>query len=622
MTALDPSIRQQAMSRLGGAMRLMTPPPRLSVAEWADQKRMLDSQSSAEPGRWLTSRAEYQRGVMDACSDPAVREVVFMCAAQLGKSECLNNTIGYYMDYDPCPILLMQPTLDLAMAYSKDRITAGLLKSTPSLRDKVKDSKVKDSGNTHLHKVFPGGALSLVGSNSPSSLASRPIRVVLCDEVDRYNVSAGEEGDPISLAKRRTATFWNRKIILVSTPTSKGASRIETAYEESDQRRYFVPCHDCGSEQTLKWSQVQWDDGDHRSARYICEHCGSIWTDSDRNRAVSRGRWLAARPFIGVAGFHLNALYSPWAVLADAVEEFLAARKDPMRLKTFVNTFLGETWEEQGDQVDDYSISKRKESYPAMPEEVVLLTAGVDVQDDRLEVEIVGWGAGEESWQIDYHIIYGDPSAPRLWAQLDEILLKTYDHPTGEDMIIRATCVDSGGHHTRAVYNYAKTRAGHRVFAIKGVGGEGKPIIGRASRNNVGKVPLYAVGVDTAKELHYSRLRIEEPGPGYCHFQAKRDDEYFRQLTAEKMVTTYHKGYPKRAWVKTRTRNEALDVRVYAIAAFHILNVNMDSVVRRFYANVERKVEASRPKAVEKPHPLADPKKLKPKRGGFANNWR
>jgi len=293
-----------------------------------------------------------------------------------------------------------------------------------------------------------------------------------------------------------------------------------------------------------------------------------------------------------------------------------------MRLKTFVNTFLGETWEERGDQVDDYAISKRKESYPAMPEEVVLLTAGVDVQDDRLEVEIVGWGAGEESWQIDYHIIYGDPSAPRLWAQLDEILLKTYDHPTGEDMIIRATCVDSGGHHTRAVYNYAKTRAGHRVFAIKGVGGEGKPIIGRASRNNVGKVPLYAVGVDTAKELHYSRLRIEEPGPGYCHFQAKRDDEYFRQLTAEKMVTTYHKGYPKRAWVKTRTRNEALDVRVYAIAAFHILNVNMDSVVRRFYANVERKVEASRPKAVEKPHPLADPKKLKPKRGGFANNWR
>lgn len=622
MTELDPSIRVSAMNALSGAMKLLTPPPRLSVAQWADKERRLDSQSSAEPGRWLTSRAEYQRGVMDACSDPAVKEVVFMCSAQLGKSECLNNTIGYYMDYDPCPILLMQPTLDLAMAYSKDRITAGLLKSTPTLRDKVKDSKVKDSGNTHLHKVFPGGALSLVGSNSPSSLASRPIRVVLCDEVDRYSASAGEEGDPISLAKRRSATFWNRKIIMVSTPTNKGASRIEAAYEESDKRRYYVKCHDCEHEQTLKWAQVKWEDRDPKTACYVCEGCGSIWTDADRNRAVSKGRWIAEKPFTGVAGFHLNSLYSPWAILSEAVEEFMLASKDPMRLKTFVNTFLGETWDEQGDQVDDYAVAQRKEVYPHVPEEVVLLTAGVDVQDDRLECEVVGWGAGEESWQIDYHIIYGDPSSPRIWAQLDEVILKTYDHPSGEQMVIRATCVDSGGHHTRAVYNYAKTRAGHRVYAIKGVGGEGKPIIGRASRNNVGKVPLYAVGVDTAKELHYSRLRIEESGPGYCHFRAVMDDEYFKQLTAEKLITSYHKGYPKRTWTKTRTRNEALDVRVYAIAAFHVLNVNMDSIVRRFYANVERRVEAETPKPVERPHPLADPKKLKPRRGGFANSWR
>jgi phage terminase large subunit GpA-like protein len=542
-----------------------------------------------------------------------------MCAAQLGKSECLNNTIGYYMDYDPCPILLMQPTLDLAMAYSKDRITAGLLKSTPSLREKVKDSKVKDSGNTHLHKVFPGGALSLVGANSPSSLASRPIRVVLCDEVDRYPPSAGEEGDPISLAKRRAATFWNRKIILVSTPTNRGNSRIEAAYEESDQRKYYVPCHDCGHEQELLWSNVQWADNDPKSAVYVCPNCGSTWGDGERRRAVSKGKWVASQPFNGVAGFHLNALYSPWSVLADAVEEFLAARKDPMRLKTFVNTFLGETWEDQGEGVDDYAISQRKETYDQIPEEVVLLTAGVDVQDDRLEVEIVGWGAGEESWQIDYKVIYGDPSSPRIWSMLDEVILAKYDHPSGEELLVRSTCVDSGGHHTRAVYNYAKTRAGHRVFAVKGVGGEGKPIVGRASKNNIGKVPLYAVGVDTAKELHYSRLKIDEPGPGYCHFRAERDDEYFRQLTAEKMVIKYHKGYAKRAWIKTRTRNEALDVRVYAIAAFSILNVNMDSLARKFYANVERRSTVEEQKPV-KPHPLAAPKR--PSRGGFANSWR
>lgn len=591
------------------------------MAEWADLERRLDSQSSAEPGRWITSRAEYQRGIMDACSDPVVKEVVVMCGAQLGKSEMLLNTIGYHMAHDPAPILMMQPTVDMAQSFSKDRVTAGLLRSTPCLREKVKDSKAKDANNTTLHKVFPGGALSLVGANSPSSLASRPIRVVLCDEVDRYPPSAGEEGDPISLAKRRAATFWNRKIISVSTPTNRGASRIEDAYEESDKRKFLVPCHDCGHEQEMVWANVQWTDDNPKTATYVCPECGSAWGDGERRRAVSRGKWVASKPFNGVAGFHLNALYSPWSVLTDAVEEFLAAKRDPMRLKTFVNTFLGETWEDQGEGVDDYAVAQRRENYDGIPDDVVLLTAGVDVQDDRLEVEVLGWGAGEESWQIDYHVLYGDPSSPRLWAQLDEIILATYDHPIGEPMIIRATCVDSGGHHTRAVYNYAKTRAGHRVFAIKGVGGEGKPIIGRPSKNNIGKVPLYAIGVDTAKELHYARLRIDEPGHGYCHFPKKRDDEYFRQLTAEKQVIKYHKGYPSRTWIKTRTRNEALDVRVYAIAAFHILNVNMDSVVRRFYANVESKSESSTQNGAEKPHPLAQPKRGRPK-GGFANSWR
>lgn len=620
MIQLDPTIRAEAMAQLAGAMRRLTPPPRLSVAEWADRERRLDSQSSAEPGRWYTSRAEYQRGIMDACSDPSVREVVVMCGTQSGKSEAILNTIGYHMHHDPCPILVMQPTVDMAQAFSKDRVTAGLIRPTPALRGLVNDSRAKDANNTTLHKVFPGGALSLVGANSPSSLASRPIRVVLCDEVDRYPPSAGEEGDPISLAKRRAATFWNRKIIQVSTPTNKDASRIEAAYEETDKRVFYVPCQHCGHEQTLKWSQVQWEDDNPKTARYHCPECGVGWTESERHAAVAKGKWVATAPFNGAAGFWFNALYSPWVDLVDTVEEFLACRKDPMRLKTFVNTILAETWEDQGDGVDDYAVAKRKEDYDGIPEDVVLLTAGVDVQDDRLEVEIVGWGAGEESWQIEYHVLYGDPSSPQLWARLDEILLATYEHPTGEPMLIRSTCVDSGGHHTRAVYNYAKTRAGHRVFAIKGVGGEGKPIVGRPSKNNVGKVPLYAIGVDTAKELHYARLRIDEPGPGYCHFQAKRDDEYFRQLTAEKQVIRYHKGFPTRTWIKTRTRNEALDVRVYAIAAFHILNVNMDSIVRRFYANVAGRNVPERDQKPVKPHPLV-PKK-RPSKGGFANNWR
>lgn len=617
---IEQATRQSALEQMAKAMKQLTPPPRMSVAEWADHERRLDSQSSSEPGRWVTSRAEYQRGIMDSCSDPLVKEVVVMCGAQLGKSEMLLNTIGYHMAHDPAPILLLQPTVDMGTAFSKDRITAGLLRSTPCLRDKVKDSKAKDANNTTLHKVFPGGALSIVGANSPSSLASRPIRVVLCDEVDRYPPSAGEEGDPISLAKRRSATFWNRKVVLVSTPTNRGGSRIESAYLESDQRKFYVPCHECGHKQVLSWSNVTWRDDNPNTGEYHCAGCGVTWSDTERHRAVRNGEWVASAPFNGVAGFHLNALYSPWSVLSDAIEEFLAARKNPMRLKTFVNTFLGETWEDEGEGVDDYAIAKRKEDYEGVPDDVVLLTAGADVQDDRVEVEIVGWGAGEESWQVDYHVIYGDPSTPQLWHKVDEVLLATYEHPCGEPMIVRATCIDTGGHHTRAVYNYAKTRAGHRVFAIKGVGGEGKPIVGRPSKNNIGRVPLYPIGVDTAKEVHYSRLKQDEPGPGYCHFPAKRDDEYFKQLTAEKQMIKYHKGFPSRVWVKTRTRNEALDVRVYAIAALTILNVNMDSVARKFYANM-RNDKLPNVEEADKPHPLAAGKKAV-RRGGFANNWR
>lgn len=594
----------------------------MDLAKWADQRRGLGSRSSAEPGKWRTSRAEYQRGIMNACTDPLVKEVVVMAAAQTGKSEVLLNLIGYHIDLDPAPILVLQPSLEMARAFSNDRVTSGLLETTPVLRGKVQEAKAKDSGNTILSKSFPGGHVTLVGANSPASLASRPIRIVVCDEVDRYPPSAGSEGDPIALAKKRSATFWNRLVLLTSTPTIKGASRIESSYEESDQRKYYVKCQHCGDSFVMEWKHVNWDNDKPKTATIICEHCGVNWSDADRHNAVRHGEWIATVPFNGVAGFHLNALVSPWVVLSDLVEEFINARKDPMRLRTFVNTALAESWEEQGEGVDDYAIAKRKEDYTGVPEDVVLLTAGVDVQDDRLEVEVIGWGRGEESWSIDYHVLYGDPSSPQMWSKLDEVILQTYQHPLGEDLSIRSTCVDSGGHHTRAVYNYAKTRAGHRVFAIKGVGGEGKPIVGRPSKNNVGRIPLYAIGVDTAKEVHYSRLKIEEPGPGYCHFPVGRDDEYFKQLTAEKQIIKFHKGFPRREWVKSRTRNEALDVRVYGIAALSILNVNVDSIYHRFYANVDRKSMTT--DVVERPHPLADRKKMAKSRGsgGFATSWR
>lgn len=585
-------------NRLEEAIRsALKPPPKLTVSDWADRYRQLSSESSAEAGKWSTSRAEYQRGMMDAVSDPDIETVVLMTGAQIGKTELINNVVGYHIHQDPAPMLVVQPTLDMAQTWSKDRL-APAIRDTPVLSAKIKDPRSRDSGNTTLHKVFAGGHVTACGANSPASLASRPCRLILCDEVDRYPVSAGTEGDPVALAKKRSSTFWNRKIILVSTPTEKGHSRIESAYMESDQRKYFVSCPDCQEEQVLRWANVTWEKDKPNTAAYSCEHCGSCWTDAMRFRAIRYGKWKATAEGDGkTAGFHLSGLYSPWTPLADSVRDFLASKRDPMRLKTWVNTFLGETWEDQGEQVDDHDLLERAEDWGSdLPEEVLLLTAGVDVQDDRLEIEVVGWGRGEESWSIGYHTIYGDPSTAALWMQLDERLQETYLHPTHGEMVIRSACVDSGGHYTQQVYNYCRARAGRRVFAIKGIGGEGKPVVGRPTKNNIGRINLFPVGTDTTKELVYSRLKIMSEGEGYCHFPVGRSEEYYRMLTAEKKVTKYFKGRPKREWVKIRTRNEALDCRVYATAALAILNLNLEAVYRRRQNTVESTPDAPAPR--------------------------
>ena len=548
---------------------------------------------------------------MDACSDPTIKQVVVMAGAQLGKSEALLNIIGYHIEYDPSPILMMQPTVEMAQSFSKDRITSGLLATTPSLKGKVKDPRARDSGNTTLHKTFPAGALSMVGANSPAGLASRPIRIVLCDEVDRYPLSAGEEGDPIALASKRALTFWNRKIVLVSTPTEKGASRIEAAYEETDKRRFYVPCPHCDEKQTLEWRNVQWEADKPEEAAYYCEECGAAWTDAQRHKAVSLGEWRGSKEFKGVAGFHISALYSPWVSIFDAVDEFLKAKKDPMRLKTWVNTFLGETFEEQGEGIDEYDLIARRTDWgDQLPDDVLLITCGVDVQDDRVAYELVGWTRSEASYSLEYREIYGDPSTAQLWMDLDEALSQTFTHPERGEMAIRSTCIDSGGHFTQAVYNYVKNRTGKRIFAIKGVGGEGKPIIGRPSKNNIGKINLFPVGTDTAKELVYARLKVTDEMDGYCHFPSDRSEEYFRMLTAEKKVVRYFKGRPRREWVKVRTRNEALDCRVYATAALALLNINMEAIAKK----AQNSVQSAQPKHVRRPS--------MPRRNSFVHGYR
>jgi len=549
---------------------------------------------------------------MDAISDPNIETVVFMSGAQIGKTELLLNAIGFYICHDPSPILVLQPTLSMGQAFSKDRL-APMIRDTPALVGKVRDARSRDANNTTMTKGYPGGQIAIVGANSAAGLASRPIRVVLADEIDRYPPSAGAEGDPVSLARKRAATFHNRKVVLTSTPTIAGNSRIEAAFETSDQRRFFVSCSDCGEKDYLKWANVQWPEGRPEDAVYVCQGCGSAWDDVDRQRAINKGEWIATKPDSDVAGFHLSGLYSPWTSLGQAATEFLQAKKLPEMLRVWVNTYLGEVWEDDGEQIDDTFVADRREDWgDNLPAEVVLLTAGVDVNDGFLTVEIVGWGRDEESWSIDYQTLYGDPSAPQLWNDLEDVLKQTFMHPSGVDLPIRATCIDSGGHFTQAVYNFCRSREGRRVFAIKGVGGEGKALIGRPSKNNIGKVRLFPVGVDTGKEMIYSRLKIVDSGPGYMHFPEDRDDEYFRQLTAEKIITKYVQGRAKRAWVKTRVRNEALDVRNYALAAFALLNTNINRIAQRFE---NKPVEVKKEETTRaKPH--------RKQSTGFVDAWR
>jgi len=600
-------------------MKVLKPPPKFTVSSWADSNRKLDSQSSAEAGAWATSRAEYQRGIMDACSDPAIKEVVVMAGAQLGKSEALLNIIGYHIDHDPCPILMLQPTESMAQSFSKDRVATGLLRSTPCLFGKVKDPRARDSNNTTLHKVFPGGSISLVGANSPAGLASRPIRIVLADEVDRFPASAGSEGDPLSLARKRTSTFWNRKIIAVSTPTIKGVSRIEDAYEKSDQREYYVPCLHCKHEQTLKWASVRWNDKDPDTASYLCDECGTLWTDADRRWSVRNGGWSAGEEFKGVAGFKISGLYSPWTPLADGVREFLLVKKNPEQLKVWTNTYLGEVWEDHGESVDELNLMERREHFNKVPDSVVMVVCGADVQDDRLELTMLGIGRDEESWVLDHQVLWGDPSTPQLWTALDSQISRTFETQSGREMAVRATAIDSGGHFTNAVYQYAARNFSRRVFAIKGVGGEGKPIAGKPSRNNTVKCRLFPVGVDTVKDLVFARLRIQEEGAGYIHFSDTLNDEYFRQLTAEKIIVKYVRGFKRRVFTKIRPRNESLDCYVYCLAAYSIINTNVNSISSRIQA-----------KSVEiDPVETIEPATLRPKRRAarrnnqnYMNAWR
>ncbi len=569
------------------------PPPRLSLSQWADRYFYLSPESAAEPGRWKSYA--YQRGIMDAITDPRVRQVTWKKAARTGATKIMDATVGYFMHQDPCPIMVVQPTVEDAEGYSKEEI-APMLRDCEALRGLVKDT-VKKSAQTILHKRFPGGSLSMVGANSGRGFRRVTRRVVIFDEVDGYPPSAGAEGDQIKLGIRRTETFWNRKIIAASTPLVAGASRIEQLFEQGDQRRFYVPCPHCGHGDILVFREgarghfMQWPEGKPEEAYFVCKANGCIIEDKDKRAIFERGEWRADAPFNGHASFHLWTAYSyspnaSWGQIACEFVEAVAG--GPEKLKTFVNTVLGETWVEKGEAPEWERIRDRAEDYPigTVPAGVLVVTAGVDVQKDRLVWGVDGWGAGRENWLIDAGEIMGDTARPEVWAKLDELLNRTFPGADDREWPIALMGVDSG-YNTQQVYNWCRRHPMSRVIATKGVSTQ-RTLVGVPSAVDVshnGKkrrrgYKVWPLGVDIAKAEFYAWLRLtreqaEAFPPGWCHFP-KLPDEYFRQITAEQLVTIVKRnGFTRLEWQLIPNRqNHWLDCRVISRAAAAVLGID------------------------------------------------
>lgn len=586
--------------------KVMSPPPILKISEWADSYRKLSAEASAEPGQWNTDRAPYQREIMNSLNDSEVEEIVVMSSAQVGKTEIILNILGFYIDYDPSPIMIIQPTEAMGIAFSKDRLST-MLRDTPSLRDKFPNPKSRDGDNSMMHKKFPGGHVTIVGANAPSGLASRPIKILLCDEVDRYPLSAGSEGDPIDLAKKRTTTFWNRKKAYVSTPTIKGISRIESEYETSSKGKWCVECPCCGEYQPYEWPRIIFED-----VTMECRECKERFTETEWK--AQPGKWIHEDETNKKRGFHLNELASPWKHWDEVIDDFKKANRalkekgSTEQMKVFINTSLGETWEQKGEGADEELLLSRREQYEAdIPDGVILLTAGVDVQDNRFEIEIVGWAKGYESWGIQYKTIYCDLEKDESWDKLEEELDKEFYFKDKRKLGIAATCIDTGGHFTAKSYKFLKKmeKKQKRIFGIKGMGGEGISFIHKESRNNNEKVRIFILGVDAGKEMIVARLKTVDHGPGYCHFPMNRErnynETYIKGLTSEQQVLNFVKGRPRFEWVKkSGTRNEPLDLRNYATAAAEILSPNWDSLAQKVSKGInylsKSNTNSSRPK--------------------------
>ncbi|GHT95026.1 terminase [Alphaproteobacteria bacterium] len=564
----------------------------LLVSDWADENRILSQVASSEPGKFRTERTPYLKEIMDALSPSSpIEKVVFMKGSQIGGTEAGNNWIGYIIDQAPGPMLVVQPTVEMGKRWSKGRF-APLLEDSQCLRNKVKDPRSRDSGNTVQSKEFPGGIVVITGANSAVGLRSMPVRYLFLDEVDAYPPDADSEGDPLTLAIQRTSTFARRKIFIVSTPTIQGLSRIEKEFKETDQRYYFVPCPYCDFFQVLKWENIKYD-SDHSKAVYVCECCKGNIENHHKTGMLRRGEWRKTNQettSTRVAGFHLSSLYSPvgWLDWGTCAQNYEMAKDDDQLLKAWTNTTLGIPWEEKGEAPDWGILFDRREHYRigSVPNGGYVLTAGVDVQNDRLEVEVVAWGLHKESWSVDYRIIYGSPSEQKTWAALSHILQEEFEGEDGVYRKINMMAIDTG-FSTQEVYGWVRTQSIHNVMAVKGVDNSLVPINAptKVDINFRGKklkhgIRLWKIGVSMIKSEIYNLLKMRREdsenslgATSRCHFP-EYNTEYFKQLTAEQLVTKIVKGYPKREWQKTRDRNEALDCRVYARAAAIALGID------------------------------------------------
>ena len=610
---------------------IFQPPPRYNCREWADEFRFLSSEASAKPGKYRSEFAPYQREPMEAANDNTVQTVCLMWASQVGKTETVNNVVGYFIDADPSPILMVQPTVEFAESWSKERLVP-MIRDCPRLTEKVKDPRSRDSGNTILSKQYPGGNIAIVGANAPAGLAGRPRRVVIFDEVDRYPVSAGSEGDPVSLGVRRTESFWNSVIYLTSTPTTKGISRIEKEYLQTDQRKWFIPCHACGERQVVAWSQVKWDDGKPETAKIVCEQCGADWNDEQRLQSVKAGEWRPTADFTGKRGYWINGICSPFRHkkgyenrLHQMASQFLEAKAGGEEtLKTWVNTFLAETWEGEGDSINSTGLVERCEDYgEKLPEGVMVLTVAADVQKDRIEAEIVGWGEGEESWGIQSERFIGDTEKDEVFERYREFCTRVFEHPRFGTMRPQAITIDAG-YRTDRVYRWVNANRDLNIYAVMGSKNKlREPVMAPKRRS---RAVALQVCTHTFKTAIYARLRIDTPGPRYQHFPRTYDAEYFEQLTAEKATKRFVKGFPRIEWenVRPNKRNEALDIRVYNHAALWLLKVDW----RRLKLNLEKLAESRNVGEISKANDAPNianplqPQVPRPRRGGFASRWK